>query len=245
MTVRRISRVTFVSALSALWGVVPAWAQSPAAHAVPLPGEASQSALVAPQTVGPTAVLDGEPLPPLPIMVDGPSPCGCCTHGLMYRVGYCIRDNLIGYPEYFQEPRLGASLYENMGRQKAKGDLHIYTLYRSDFMAGSSELSPAGARRLSFLASRLNRWGGPVVVEWTPEQPGLAHARRATIVAALQGGMLPIDAGRVLVGPSAFRGIMGPDAGNNHDALIFRDMTAPRSFSVSPTSTAEFGGGAR
>jgi hypothetical protein len=132
-----------------------------------------------------------------------------------------------------------------MGRQKNKGDVHTFTLYRSDFVAGSTQLSPSGARRLSYLAPRLAAWPGPIVVEWTPESPELAVARRETILAAFRATNQPLLAERVVVGPAAYRGLLGPDAGNNYDAMIFRDYTAPRSYSVTPTSTDEFGGGAR
>jgi hypothetical protein len=156
-----------------------------------------------------------------------------------------LHAKFIGYPEYFAEPALGWSLYQNMGRQKNKADVHTFTLYRSDFLAGTADLSPGGARRLGYMASRLAAWPGPVVIEWTPDQPGLAEGRREAVRVALQTANLGLEPGRVIVGPSAYRGITGPDAGNNHDALIFRNYTAPRQYSVSPTSTAEFGGGSR
>jgi hypothetical protein len=184
------------------------------------------------------------PVPPLP------PDCECIVEeGLITRCSRCLRDRIhnhwIGHPRFFAEPPFGASLYETMGRQKAKGDVHTFTLYRSDFLADSTQLSPGGARRLSFLASRLGNWRGPIVVEWTPETPEIGLGRREIVLAALNGASLGVAPERVLVGPSAFHGIMGPDAGNNHDALIYRDFSAPRAFSFSPTSTAEFGGGAR
>lgn len=214
----------------------------------PAPGEAIPLEAVGGQavpvsgTVAPDGTVVG--LPPFP------APCGCVVEdGFLKRSADCIHRHLhehwIGHPRFFAEPRFGASLYETMGRQKAKADLHTFTLYRSDFLAGTTKLSPGGARRLSFLASRLGRWHGPIVVEWTPDEPEIALGRRDTIVAALQQASLAVAFDRVVVGPSAFHGIMGPDAGNNHDALIFRDFSAPRAFSFTPTSTAEFGGGAR
>jgi hypothetical protein len=156
-----------------------------------------------------------------------------------------VHEDFVGQPQFFDEPPLGAALYQNMGRMKNKADVHTFTLYRSDFIAGEPVLSPSGMRRLSFMSPRLSAWPGPVVIEWTPETPALAEARRYTVLAALQGASAPVPSERVVIGPSAYRGLMGPDAGNNHDALIFRDYTAPRSFSVTPTSTADFGGGAR
>jgi hypothetical protein len=201
--------------------------------------------------VAPPSIVPGQQI----VAPDGsilpiPGECECIVEeGLIRRCTRCLSDRIhhhwIGHPRYFAEPPFGASLYETMGRQKAKGDVHTFTLYRSDFLAGSTQLSPGGARRLSFLASRLGGWRGPIVVEWTPETPEIGLGRREIVLAALNGASFGISPERVLVGPSAFHGIMGPDAGNNHDALIYRDFSAPRAYSFSPTSTAEFGGGAR
>lgn len=227
------------------WVITPAQAQDPAppplpAAALPAPNDAAPAV--------PMIVAEDSQVPLAPPPFVAPTGCeprkgliGRCVDRLRFRT----RDHLIGYPEYFDEPENGASMYQAFGRQKNKADVHTFTLYRSDFIAGTTELSPGGARRLSFLASRLETWPGPVVIEWTPEQPEVAEARRFKVLAALQSGPQLVSSERVLVGPSAYRGLMGPDAGNNHDALIFRDYTAPRAYSVTPTSTADFGGGAR
>ncbi|HEU5118819.1 MAG TPA: hypothetical protein VFT74_19660, partial [Isosphaeraceae bacterium] len=133
----------------------------------------------------------------------------------------------------------------NMTTMTHKADLHTFTLYRSDFLSGTTTLSPAGAQRLSFLASRLPRWGGPVVVEWTPDQPGLDAARRDAVATLLTGANLPVTPTRLVVGPSPYPGLLGVDSANNYDTLITRDLAAPRAYSLTPTSTADFGGGAR
>ncbi len=172
-----------------------------------------------------------------------------CSGGPVRRAinhtAFVLHDSLIGYPDQFVVPPLGASLYATMSAQKAKADMHTFTLYDSDFIAGTNELAPSGAYRLSFLASRLPAWSGPVVVEWTPDAPDLARARRETIVAALQGAQLPVNADRVVIGPSPYRGMMGVEAANNYDIYVLRSLMAPRTYSVSPTSTASFGGGSR
>lgn len=197
---------------------------------------------IAPAAALPGPVVDADsPMPAPVICAPKRGPIGRCLD----RISFRMHDHFIGYPENFDEPPLGWALYQNMGRQKNKADVHNFTLYRSDFVAGTTDLSPAGARRLSFLSSRLDRWPGPVLVEWTPEQPEIGEARRYKVLAALQGAARPVTSEQVVLGPSAYRGMMGPDAGNNHDALIFRDYTAPRSYSVTPTTTADFGGGAR
>ncbi len=158
---------------------------------------------------------------------------------------WTIHDQLVGYPAYFNVPPLGTSLYNNMTTMTRKGDMHTFVLYRSDFLSGTTTLSPGGARRLSFMASRLPGWGGPVVVEWTPDQPGLDVARREAVASILMGANLPVTGERLVVGPSPYPGLLGADAANNYDVLITRDLAAPRTYSLSPASTASFGGGAR
>jgi hypothetical protein len=154
-------------------------------------------------------------------------------------------EKFIGYPEYFAVPPLGASLYGTLGLMRARADGHRFALYRSDVAGATASLTPAGAQRLGLLASRLPGWPGPVVIEWTPEAPALAEARRATILAALHGSGIPIGADRVAIGPSPYPGLLGTDAANNYDTMIIRGTEAPRAYSLTPTSTATFGGGAR
>jgi hypothetical protein len=185
------------------------------------------------------------PPPPLPagghVHVHQPG----AVHRAAHHVGFVLKDQLIGYPELFDVPPAGYSVYNVMTAQTAKGDLHTFMLYRSDFVAGTNELSPGGARRLSNLASRLPSWRGPVVVEWTPEAPGLAESRRDSVTALLTAANLPAGGGRVVVGPSPYSGLLGTNAASNYDMLIFRDIQAQRVYSVSPTTTATFGGGTR
>jgi hypothetical protein len=150
-----------------------------------------------------------------------------------------------GYPEQFVEPPLGYYIYETFGMMKAKADPHDFILYRSDFHDGSSALSPAGAQKLSLMASRLPGWLGPVLVEWTPERPELAESRRMAVLALFQQAGMPLVNERVVVAASPFPGLPGADAANNFDTLMLRDQAAPRSYSVTPTSTATLGGGAR
>lgn len=152
---------------------------------------------------------------------------------------------LIGDPALFVEPPLGASLYGTIGLMRARADVHRFALYRSDFAGATTALTPDGARRFGLLASRLPAWPGPVVIEWTPENPALAEARRAAILTTLHGAGIPIPAERVAIGPSPYPGLYGTDAANNYDTLIIRDTEAPRTYSLTPTSTATFGGGAR
>lgn len=199
------------------------------------------TALIAGLLLGNLAHAQGPPpLPPRePVWTGGP------LRRAARHTGWTIHDHLVGYPVYFNVPPLGTSLYANMGTMARKGDLHTFTLYRSDFLSGTATLSPGGARRLSFLASRLPHWAGPVVVEWTPQQPGLDLARREMVATLLRNAQLPVTTERLVVGPSPYPGLLGVDSANNYDTLITRDLAAPRAYSLSPTATSSFGGGSR
>ncbi len=190
------------------------------------------------QLPGPSPLV---PQPPMRV----PPPVHHAGRGPIHQAGFVLHDEFIGYPAIFDVPPLGYSLYRTMGAQAAKANVHTFMLYRSDFLSGTNQLSPAGAWRLSYLAAQLPHWSGPIVIEWTPNQPGLAEARRAAIVASLAAANLPPVNGRVLIGPSPYPGLLGVDAANNYDTLISRDLAAPRTYSLTPTSTASFGGGAR
>ena len=87
---------------------------------------------------------------------------------------------MIGYPENFVEPPLGHYVNEQFTVQVAKADPHRFTLYRSDFLPGTSQFSPIGASRFNIMATRMPGWLGPITIEWTPDQPELAQrgARR-------------------------------------------------------------------
>ena len=127
---------------------------------------------------------------------------------------------MIGYPETFIEPPLGYYVREQMTMQVAKADPHRFTLYKTDFLPGTDRFSPTGASRFNLMFSRLNGWLGPVIVEWTPDEPGLAEARRQAVLATLQRAGRPIIPERVVIGPSPYpgaslSGLAGTESVNN------------------------------
>jgi hypothetical protein len=182
------------------------------------------------------------PTGPVPVMAD--QQCGPIRRAVRH-VCFTIKDKFIGYPDLFAEPPLGFYTYEAFALQEAHAEAHNFTLYRSDFINDSTTLSPIGAQRLSLMSARLSCWLGPVTVEWTPDKPGLADSRRTALVALLQNAGLPIVPDRILVGPSPYPGTMGADAANNFGNMIVRGQQAAQIYSVTPTSTSQFGGGNR
>jgi hypothetical protein len=154
-----------------------------------------------------------------------------------------LQNNFVGYPEEFVEPPLGFYNREIFGVMRAKADPHRFTLYKSDFLAESDRLSPNGAMRFNIIATRLRTCPLPVVIEWSPDQPGLAESRRAAVLALLQGGGLPVVPERVVIGPSVYPGRLGTEAANDYGVMTIRSQLAPQSYSVTPNSSgATFGG---
>jgi hypothetical protein len=152
------------------------------------------------------------------------------------KTGRALKDNFIGYPQEFVEPPMGFTLSETFGTMKGKANIHRFTLYRSDFLDGSDKLSPGGATRFNIMASRVTGWLGPIVIEWSPDEPGLAESRRAAVAALFQASNLPVIPDRVVIGPSPYPGLLGTDAANNYNVLIIRDQQAPSTYTVTPVS---------
>jgi hypothetical protein len=186
-----------------------------------------------------------------PVPATGPAPDGPCSEPVgpvrraarhTFRV---LQDNWIGYPSEFAEPPPGFYAYETLGVMRAKADPHRFTLYRSDFLDGTSQLSPNGASRFNIMAARVKSWPGPVQIEWSPETPALAEARRQAVIALFQNVGCPLIPERVVIAPSRYPGMFGTEAANNANVLFQRSLQAPSTYSLTPTAAATFstGGG--
>lgn len=149
-------------------------------------------------------------------------------------VNFVFHDKIAGWPEYFVEPPLGYHLRRNNALNVAKADPHRQLLYRSDFVGDTATLSPSGAQRLSLMAARLQGGPAPLLVEWTPGNPALAEARKASVEELFRRAGMPLVAGRVRVSPSPYPGMPGAEAANNNDTLILRNADAARAFSRTP-----------
>jgi hypothetical protein len=162
-------------------------------------------------------------------------------HRLFHHSAHTLQDKFVGYPENFVEPPLGSYINEQFAVQVAKADAHRFTLYRSDFLPGTSLFSPVGASRYNIMATRMPGWVGPIAIEWTPEQPDLAQARRQAIVDRLKKAGQPIVADRVVIAPSPYPGAMGIEAINNFNNTIARTQLAAPNFALPPIETAASG----
>jgi hypothetical protein len=162
-------------------------------------------------------------------------------HRLLHHSAHTLQDKFIGSPEAFREPPLGAYITEQFAVQVSKADVHRFTLYRTDFLPGTNQLSPIGASRFNIMLTRIPSWPGPITVEWTPDQPGMDQSRRQAVLATLDKLGRPIVGERVTIGPSPYPGGMGVETANNFANTMIRSQTAAATFPLSPTESASIG----
>ncbi|MGO9601065.1 MAG: hypothetical protein ACLP7Q_24055 [Isosphaeraceae bacterium] len=159
-------------------------------------------------------------------------------HRWIHHSAHQLQDKFIGYPDRFIEPPLGFYVREQMTMQVSKADPHRFTLYRTDFLPGTDRFSPTGASRFNLMFSRIPGWIGPVTVEWTPDEPGLAEARRQAVLATLDGAGQPLTADRVVIGPSPYPGAISSESVNSYNVMINRGPAAFAAYPVTPQPAA-------
>ncbi len=154
------------------------------------------------------------------------------------KLHYGYHANFAGWPQYFPEPPAGAYLAAIDSVNINAADAHRFTVYRSDFVGDSTDLSPSGAQRLSLIAARLNGWQGPILVEWSPDKQGLAEARRNAVDGLFRKAGIPLASNRIILSPAPYPGAFGFDGVNNYDTIIIRSQDAARTFSRTPVPQA-------
>ncbi|WP_148596058.1 hypothetical protein [Aquisphaera giovannonii] len=186
--------------------------------------------------------------PEVPSPPGGKAGCQCNRplHRMFHHTAHTLHDRFIGYPDAFIEPPLGAYMHEQMAMQVAKADAHRFTLYRSDFLPGTDRFSPTGASRFNLMFARTESALSPILIEWTPDQPGLADARRQAVLATYQRAGRPIDPSRVVLGPSPYPGGMGTEASQTFGSVLMRSQQGQYTYPLSPSVGANSvaGGGA-
>lgn len=115
-------------------------------------------------------------------------------------------------PNPYEELPLGLQLNETMKVQVRNYENTRQILYRYDFNDGTAELNDAGRAKLQMIARNAFTNFAPIVVESTPRQPGLDHARRLQLTQTIANNAIPIPAERIIVGGAPSRGTVGPDA---------------------------------
>lgn len=162
-------------------------------------------------------------------------------HRLFHHTTHTLEDTLIGHPDNFIEPPLGYYVNQQFAVQVSRADPHRFTVYGTDFLPGTDRFSPIGASRFNLMFARLPDWSGPILVEWTPDQPDLAQAHRQAVLDTLTRAGSPVLAQRVLIGPSPYPGARGVEATNQYMNSVFRNQAASHAFPLSPIESSSMG----
>jgi len=160
-----------------------------------------------------------EPPSPVTSVTSSARSCSCGErHGVSrwwYHRTRCkrhLQEWALGYPEEFNEWPLGSSLYAHGRTQVANGNAARMVFYHYDFVEGSAQLNLRGHDKLVKLANLLPASFCPIVIERTPDAPGLDEHRRALLLAELAGCRFPIPPERVVIGPPPTAGLAGFEA---------------------------------
>lgn len=184
--------------------------------------------------------------PPIP-GAPAPAPTGpVCNkrgriHRMFHHVTHTLDDDFIGSPAAFYEPPLGSYINRQFAIQVSKADTHRFAVYDTDFLPGTDLFSPIGASRFNLMYGRLPAWPGPIAVEWTPDRPELAEARRRKIVETLAAAGCPMPAERVVIGPSPYPGGIGTEGAGHFNNMVSRSESAVLAFPLPPTTSANMG----
>jgi hypothetical protein len=203
---------------------------------------------VAAQTPAPPAdpVVPGVPSAPAALTAPAAPAGPVCTrrghlHRMFHHTAHTLQDDFIGYPEAFVEPPLGSYVNRQFAVQVSKADSHRFTVYHTDFLPGTDRFSPVGASRFNLMYGRLAAWPGPIFVEWTPDQPELAEARRRAVLATLAAAGSALPAERVVIGPSPYPGAIGTEATGNFNNMVGRSLSASPVYPLPPIFSASMG----
>lgn len=120
--------------------------------------------------------------------------------------------DLSSLPNPFEEIPLGLQLNETMSTQVRNYENTRQIFYHYDFINNSAELNHAGQNKLARISQNAFANFAPIVVESTPRQPGVDHARRLHLVQTMANNGIPIPAERIIVAGAVNRGLSGPDA---------------------------------
>ena len=150
--------------------------------------------------------------------------------------------DLSSLPNPFQEMPLGLQLNETMSTQVRNYENTRQIFYHYDFIDNSAELNHAGKAKLARISQNAFANFAPIVVESTPRQPGVDHARRLQLVQVISNNGIPIPAERIIVAGAVNRGITGPDAIILYNRSLSDLQQSPGSSGMSGSSGGGVGG---
>lgn len=123
-----------------------------------------------------------------------------------------LQGKALGYPEDFVPRPLGASVYDHGRAMVANGEAARLVLLDYDFVPGTNQLKPRGLDQLVKHSARLAEGPHPLLIEPTPNDPGLAERRRQAVVKTTASWSFPLASERVLVARPSSTGLSGIDA---------------------------------
>lgn len=103
-----------------------------------------------------------------------------------------MRDKVTGYPHEFLRPPLGMAMHGLLAQQRMQVQASRTTLYRCDFVQGSSELNTSGWSRLVRISRQLQRNPGPLLIETSEKSAALDEARKAEVIEGLASLQHPL-----------------------------------------------------
>jgi hypothetical protein len=116
------------------------------------------------------------------------------------------------HPRDFPAAPFGHSVGAHFQAQVNNGISSRMALHDYDFVAGGDQLTHRGKERVRQIAVWTAANPSAVVVEWLPQTPKLADARRAVVLAELSTLLGPVPAERVVVGPPVTPALQGAEA---------------------------------
>ncbi len=173
----------------------------------------------------------------------GPLRHGSHLKRAAHHAAFFVKDKIIGEPYRFDQPPLGATVGRYFETQAAHGAQHWFTLYRSDFYAETTKLTPNGIQRLRRIIDRWPTWYGSLLIEDDPVNEGLGEARRTAVaeLVARSGRENMITMDRMVVGNSRYYGERGDIAIELNGIVLERTIAAPNAYSLPPLPTATIG----
>jgi hypothetical protein len=131
-----------------------------------------------------------------------------------------MQECFIGYPGEFAAPPLGAAVDANFRIQVANAEVARTILYHYDFADCSTLLNYRGKEHLGKIIGLLPTNFCPLVIEATPQTPGLDEARRIMVIKELAAFSFPVPPERVVIGTPLTPGLSGREADRIYQNLL-------------------------
>lgn len=135
----------------------------------------------------------------------------------------------------------GTMFHAAMETQISNGDAAEMVVYDYDFLPGQASMSRRGRIQLSRMVPLLQSTPHPLIVQWTPDKPGLAEARRQIVLGELQKLSFPVPDERVIVSEPPSRGLDGLDAVPTHLRLMQQQSGSVSGAGAGTGTAGDFG----